>query len=353
MDRKVRKMPEFFANLSAVWELIVLGTLSFLFFAVITRFVDPFDFKANTGKVTLCLLTLIAGYTLYQSYHAYQQIKEIRYRYRILKKFPQLVGLKPTWEEILNQAITMTAKEFYEQSHPLLKDRVEKLDRIIADNEQGIVRLKKTKAIRAQKFRDNQKTWHKRLASLTDSLKQALQLDVDHIGQNAHLLAGLAQEIAVLRKKLYDCQAKNLLVDPTFQEFDAFLIKKVTPSNDREQQAKAFALMIQDSFWEEFYQSSSAHQIALTISQFQVKVAEADKTIAAWQAKITELAQKLDQILAKAQDNEIIAKQLGQDLNKLKVYRENLRYEKIRPRVIRQIEYELDSIIRKYDLRPA
>jgi len=335
MSKPERKLPEFYINLSALWELMITLLMSIMFLIIGSHYFNIYDLNELSGKLALVLMIIIISYGLYQMYLGYHQIKTVKFKYRMLKDYPQLVGKNPSWDEIIHQAII----------------RVEKAGQKVQYFGREIVKFREKTETQKNRYIDLIKEWEESVKRIKQSLIQTLVIDISHLKEFEYLFPDLSTELAELRQKLEAYKNNPDLSERINQQFWDYIYKKVQPvKNEDELNRKAFYLMILPPFLDDVCQATLAGEITRTILLYGEKIQAAEKIIAEYQPKIDLLHHKVNQILTQAEKNEVIIKQLGDDLQILKEIADQLQSEKLKPRELRQIEYNLDKIINEHNL---
>lgn len=231
--------------------------------------------------------------------------------------------------------------------------KVQKIKAKSTDNDRRIAELKKLLIDSDKRQSELYRKWVARLANTGKALDEALQLDTADLNANERFLSNQLQQITALKQKLQMFKDKDILAYPVQAElFSAYIRKRVEPYNSiKERNTKVYRLRIQARFWDDFFQVSSAGEVDRAIKLYLEKVKDAGKIISESQTKCQGLKNKVAAILEKARENELVAKQLGSDLDKLKNFKLTLESGSLKPRDLRQIEYNLNRMKEKYDLQ--
>jgi len=194
--------------------------------------------------------------------------------------------------------------------------------------------------------------WFDRLEALRKSLDEALQVDMSNLKVNKQFLSTQLQKISKTRQKLQELKDKDVLEQDAQNRFySGYVEKLIGPNNsDKVILTKHHRLRITVRFWDELFEASPAGEVERTIKLYLETIAEAEKNISQSQAKSQELADKISAILQKAEDDKMLAIRLGSDLGKIKNFQQKLKSDNLKPRDLRQIEYDLNKIQKKYDL---
>lgn len=232
------------------------------------------------------------------------------------------------------------------------KLEVKKLKAKKKTNERKIRELKKKISDRNNRQTELCQKWFDRLAAVRQELDNALQIETGYLKTNKRFLSDHLQEIAKQRQKLQKFKDQDILAQPVQNKFyNDYVEKLIGPNNaDKKTETKHHRLRITATFWDNLFAASPASEVEKEIKLYLEKVAEAEKIINQSQAKTQELTSKISAILQKAKENKTIAMRLGPDLDKLKNLQPRLESDSLKPRDLRQIEYELNQIKKKYKL---
>jgi hypothetical protein len=189
--------------------------------------------------------------------------------------------------------------------------------------------------------------WRAQLAEVTETLDMASRLYTGHLEADKRFLSGeQLKQIAALKQKLKTFQEQNVLdYENQKKAYNDFVQRKVGPyKDDKDAETKHARLRIQAPFWEELYQASPAGEVERTIKLYIEKFREAENLIAESEEHCERLMDKISAIAQRVAENETLAGRLGPDLDKVKGLESNLKTGNLRPRDLRQIEYEINKI---------
>jgi len=194
--------------------------------------------------------------------------------------------------------------------------------------------------------------WHDRIEAVRKALEEALQVDTSNLKTNERFLSNQLQQITELKQKLQRFKDKDVLAQSVQNKFYSDYVQKIIGSNkvDKESETKHHRLRITVRFWDELFAASPAGEVEQAIKLYLAKIAEAENIINQSQEKSREVANQISAILQKAKDDKMLAMRLGHDLDKLKNSQQTLGSDSLKPRGLRQIEYALKQIKKKYGL---
>jgi len=238
-------------------------------------------------------------------------------------------------------------------------DEVEKARLELKKTEEKLAHIKEKIADLEKQQSDSNKRqtelyekWRERLATVTEELDMCLRVYTGHLDANRRFLSDQLQQIATLKQKLKTFQEQNVLdYEVQKKAYNDFVQQKVGYyKDDKDAEIKHSRLRVQAPFWEELYQASSAGEVERTLKLYIEKIREAENLITASEEHCQRLVGKISAIEQKAAENAMIAGRLGPDLDKLKGFEPTLKTGNLKPRDLRQIEYEIDQIRGKYNL---
>lgn len=217
-----------------------------------------------------------------------------------------------------------------------------------------IADLEKQKNDSDKKQTELYQKWRERLTAATETLDMVLRVYTGHLEADKRFLSEQQlQEIAALKQKLQTFQKQNATdYEAQKQFYNDFVRQKVGYyKDDKDAETKHSRLRIQAPFWEELYQASPAGKVERTFRLYIEKIQEAEKLITESEEHCQRLIGKISAIMQKVAENEKIAARLGPDLDKVKSYKQTLESsDRLRPRDLRQIEYNLAQIEKKCGL---